>query len=68
MNPETLQKFVMSKKVNQHQRAAKAWEVLIKVAEKKDFVRYKELGDKIIIHHRVVRFCTCGYSRLLFGE
>lgn len=43
-------------KVNQHQRAAKAWEVLIKVAEKKDFVRYKELGDKIGIHHRVVRF------------
>ena len=56
MNPETLQKFVMSKEVNQHQRAAKAWNVLIKVAEKKDFVRYKELGDKIGIHHRVVRF------------
>ena len=46
----------MKNKVNQHQRAAKAWEVLIKVAEKKDFIRYKELGDKIGIHHRTVRF------------
>ncbi|WP_303317195.1 HNH endonuclease [Flavivirga abyssicola] len=46
----------MSKEVNQHQRAAKAWEVLIKVAEKKDFVRYKGLGDKIGIHHRAIRF------------
>lgn len=43
-------------KVNQHQRAAKAWEVLIKVAKKRDFIRYKSLGGKIGIHHRAIRF------------
>jgi len=43
-------------KVNQHQRAAKAWEILIKIAKKRDFIRYKGLGDKIGIHHRAIRF------------
>lgn len=46
----------MISKVNQHQRAAKAWEILIKVAKKSDFIRYKGLGDKIGIHHRAIRF------------
>ena len=43
-------------KVNQHQRAAKAWAILIKVAKQSDFIRYKGLGDKIGVHHRAVRF------------
>tara|TARA_R110002049_G_scaffold57021_1_gene156782 strand:- start:1090 stop:1284 length:195 start_codon:yes stop_codon:yes gene_type:complete len=42
--------------VNQHQRAGKAWNILVRVAERNDFIRYKELGDKIGIHHRAIRF------------
>jgi len=43
-------------KINQHQRAAKAWEILIEVAKKRDFIRYKGLGDEIGIHYRAIRF------------
>jgi len=46
----------MINNVNQHQRAAKAWEILIEVAKKRNFIRYKGLGDKIEIHHRAIRF------------
>lgn len=42
--------------INQHQRAKKAWEVLIQVAKREDFLQYKELGGKIGIHHRAIRF------------
>lgn len=42
--------------INQHQRAKIAWEVLIQVAKREDFIRYKELGVIIRIHHRAVRF------------
>jgi len=41
--------------VNQIQRAALAWNVLIDIAENRKFIQYKELGDQIGIHHRVVR-------------
>lgn len=44
------------KSINQHQRAKKAWEVLVQVAKRDDFIRYKELGDEIGIHHRAIRF------------
>jgi putative restriction endonuclease len=44
------------KSINQHQRAKKAWEVLIQVAKREDFLQYKELGGKIGIHHRAIRF------------
>ena len=44
------------KSINQHQRAKKAWEVLIQVAKREDFIQYKELGGKIGIHHRAIRF------------
>lgn len=42
--------------VNQIQRAALAWNVLIDIAKDRGFLQYKELGDQIGIHHRVVRF------------
>lgn len=44
------------KSINQHQKAKKAWEVLIQVAKREDFIQYKELGGKIGIHHRAIRF------------
>lgn len=43
-------------KVNQEQRAAIGWDVLTDVASKGDLISYGELGDRIGIHHRVVRF------------
>lgn len=39
------------------QKAALTWNILVKVAAREDgFIRYKELGDQIGIHHRTVRF------------
>lgn len=46
----------MIDKVNQHQRAAKAWDILAMIAAANDFIRYKELGYRIGIHHRAIRF------------
>ena len=42
--------------VNQIQRAALAWNVLIGIAKDRGYIQYKGLGDQIGIHHRVVRF------------
>ena len=42
--------------INHHQRAKLAWDILIDVAKRQHFIRYKELGDRIGIHHRAVRF------------
>jgi putative restriction endonuclease len=44
------------KSINQHQRAKIAWEVLIQIAKQEEFIRYKELGGIIAIHHRAIRF------------
>lgn len=47
----------MKNQVNQEERAYKAWNVLIKIAQtKKRKISYKKLGDAIQIHHRAVRF------------
>ena len=43
-------------KINQEERAGKAWEVLVDYASKKRVIRYKELAEKIGIHHRPLRF------------
>lgn len=42
--------------INQFQRAALAWNVLINVAKDRDFIQYKDLGRQIGIHPRAVRF------------
>lgn len=42
--------------VNQIQRAALAWNVLIGIAKDSGLIQYKALGDQIGIHHRAVRF------------
>lgn len=42
--------------INHHQRAKLAWDILIDVAKHQNFIRYKELGDRIDIHHRAIRF------------
>lgn len=43
-------------KINQEERAFKAWIILTSIALKRNFITYKELGDKIGIHHRAVRY------------
>lgn len=40
--------------VNQEERAAKVWPILVSVARNRGVITYKELGDSIGIHHRVV--------------
>ena len=42
--------------INQIERAALAWQVLINIAEERDVIRYKALGNEIGIHHRAVKF------------
>lgn len=42
--------------VNQIQRASIGWKVLTEVSKIEKTIRYAELGDKIGIHHRAVRF------------
>lgn len=45
------------KKINQHERAYLAWNVLVSYAIKKNTITYKELTDKIgVSHHRPARF------------
>ena len=46
----------MAKIVNQEERAFRAWNVLIDYAEKKETITYKELGDKLGVHHRTCRY------------
>lgn len=43
-------------KVNQEERAGKAWDILISYAKEKQLISYKELANKIGIHHRPLRF------------
>jgi putative restriction endonuclease len=42
--------------INQNQRAAFGWDVLIQVSKNKELIRYNQLGSQIGIHHRAVRF------------
>lgn len=42
--------------INQHQRAALCWDELIKVAKGNNLIQYGQLGKKIGIHHRAIRF------------
>jgi len=42
--------------INQHQRAATGWDVLTQVAKDNGLIRYGELGRRIGIHHRPVRY------------
>jgi putative restriction endonuclease len=41
--------------INQEKRAYEAWIVLINCASKKEKITYKNLGEKIGIHHRAVK-------------
>src|SRR4051794_32651460 len=42
--------------VNQYQRAFLAWPVLTATASNHGTITYKEVGDRLGIHHRPVRF------------
>lgn len=42
--------------INQAERAFLAWPILTSHAQKRKTITYKELGDSIGIHHRVVRY------------
>ena len=42
-------------KVNQEERAFKAWNVLVDRAQERSLISYKELGGRIGIHHRAVK-------------
>ncbi|PIE50522.1 MAG: hypothetical protein CSA38_02685 [Flavobacteriales bacterium] len=46
----------MNEEINQEQRAYLAWNVLVEYAQNSKTITYKELGEKISIHHRAVRF------------
>jgi putative restriction endonuclease len=46
----------MPKKINQEQRAFRAWDILIQCAAKKDKLTYGDLAVKLGIHHRAIRF------------
>lgn len=42
--------------VNQEERAFRAWNVLVEYAVNKETITYKELGDKLNVHHRTCRY------------
>ena len=42
--------------VNQQERAARAWPLLIRLAENRGTTTYKGLGQQLGIHHRAIRF------------
>ncbi|MGI2874501.1 HNH endonuclease [Vibrio fluvialis] len=42
--------------INQVERAYKAWPILAQRAKSRKTITYKELGDAIGVHHRVIRF------------
>lgn len=42
--------------INQIERARLAWQVLTKVAKNRDTITYCELGAKIGVHHRAIRY------------
>jgi len=42
--------------INQIERASRAWEILTIVASEKSTITYKELGEKLGVHHRAIRF------------
>ena len=42
--------------VNQSERAGRAWPILAEVAQNRGLVTYGELGRRLNIHHRTVRF------------
>lgn len=43
-------------KINQEERAGKGWEVLTNIAKDRKLISYGELGKRIGIHHRAIRF------------
>lgn len=49
MNPQ-------NQKIDQHERACRAWNILTKCAKNKETVSYSELGKRIAVHHRACRF------------
>lgn len=44
----------MSTKPNHEQRAYHAWNALVEAAGRREILRYRQLGDRIGIHHRAV--------------
>ncbi|MDG9669316.1 HNH endonuclease [Hahella sp. CR1] len=42
--------------INQSERAFRAWPVLVQIAQRRETITYGELGDKLGIHHRAVRY------------
>ncbi len=46
----------MSKRIDQRERAARAWQILTAQAEKGKPITYGELAHRMGVHHRVCRF------------
>ncbi|WP_458121631.1 HNH endonuclease [Paenibacillus sp. Z6-24] len=46
----------MNIKVNQEERAFRAWNVLVNHASEKEKITYKALGEKLNVHHRTCRY------------
>lgn len=42
--------------VDQYKRASIAWEILVKVATKREMITYKQLAELVQVHHRAVKF------------
>jgi len=45
-----------SKKIDQNERACRAWGILTKCAKNKETISYSELGKRMTVHHRACRF------------
>jgi putative restriction endonuclease len=43
-------------KVNQEERAYRAWNILINCAQRKSLITYKDLSEQMSVHHRTCRF------------
>ncbi|MGO4500029.1 HNH endonuclease [Paenibacillus sp. 2RAB27] len=46
----------MDNKINQEERAFRAWDVLTIYSRDKKTITYKELGEKLTVHHRTCRY------------
>jgi hypothetical protein len=46
----------MRRRVDQRERAKRAWELLIELAKHKRYTTYGELGERMGVHSRTCRF------------
>jgi putative restriction endonuclease len=46
----------MKLKIDQYERAGRAWPILVRCAKNHETITYGELGAKLNVHHRTCRF------------